>query len=37
MGMTIDFTVGIILVIYTLLLFFTGYLVGRRAKNGNDD
>lgn len=32
MGMTLDITAGIVLVIYTLFLFFTGYLVGRRVK-----
>lgn len=32
MRMTLDIIAGIILVIYTLFLFFTGYLVGRRVK-----
>lgn len=32
MGMTIDITAGIILVIYTLFLFFTGYAIGRRGR-----
>lgn len=36
MGMN-DITSGIILVIYTFGLFFTGYFVGRKVKDGNDD
>ena len=36
-AMALHITAGIILVIYTLFLFFTGYFVGRRTKNGNDD
>ena len=35
--MLVDIVAGSVLIIYSLVLFFTGYAVGRRVKDGNDD
>lgn len=36
MGMLVDIVAGAVLIFYSLVLFFTGYAVGRRVKDGND-
>ena len=35
MGMMIDIVAGAVLIFYSLMLFFTGYAVGRK-ENNND-